>query len=121
MANVIPATWTLNLSLPQMLAEMTTLEAAAMARRPSTAISRAITTKATHTFTRLVEGAFRHPGLPLRSGLVPPLTYRQLRRLARDLGFPLAARPGDLDATQWAGLHAFLSNTDDLGTAGRSP
>ena len=72
-------------------------------------------------FTRLVEGAFRHPGLPLRRGLVPPLTYRQLRRLARDLGFPLDARPGDLDASQWAGLHVFLSNTDDLGRVGRSP
>jgi hypothetical protein len=43
------------------------------------------------------------------------------RRLARDLGFPLDARPGDLDASQWAGLHVFLSNTDDLGRVGRSP
>jgi hypothetical protein len=57
-----------------------------------------------------VGAAFRHPGLPLRRGLVPPLTYRQLCRLARDLGFGLDARPADLDAVQWAGLYAFLDN-----------
>jgi hypothetical protein len=61
-------------------------------------------------FTALVGAAFRHPGLPLRRGLVPPLTYRQLCRLARDLGFGLDARPADLDAVQWAGLYAFLDN-----------
>ena len=55
-----------------------------------------------------VQGAFRHPGLPLRRTLVPPFSYRQLRRLARDLGFPLDAAPADLDAAQWAGLHTFL-------------
>jgi hypothetical protein len=59
-------------------------------------------------FTALVGAAFRHPGLPLRRGLVPPLTYRQLRRLARDLGFPLDARAADLDAGQWAAILAFL-------------
>jgi hypothetical protein len=59
-------------------------------------------------FAALLRQAFRHPGLPLRRGLVPPLTYRQLRRLAADLGFPLDARPGDLDAAQWAGVFAFL-------------
>jgi 23S rRNA (adenine-N6)-dimethyltransferase len=61
-------------------------------------------------FAALVGAAFRHPGLPLRRGLVPPLTYRQLRRLAHDLGFGLDARPADLDAVQWAGLYAFLDN-----------
>jgi hypothetical protein len=60
-------------------------------------------------FTALVGAAFRHPGLPLRRGLVP-LTYRQLRRLASDLGFGLDARPADLDAVQWAGLYAFLAS-----------
>ena len=45
-------------------------------------------------FTALVGAAFRHPGLPLRRGLVPPFTYRQLRRLARDLGFPPGRPPG---------------------------
>jgi 23S rRNA (adenine-N6)-dimethyltransferase len=59
-------------------------------------------------FTALVRAAFRHPGLPLRRGLVPPLTYRQLGRLARDLGFGLDAGPADLDAAQWAALFAFL-------------
>ncbi|HEX2374654.1 MAG TPA: rRNA adenine dimethyltransferase family protein [Actinomycetota bacterium] len=59
-------------------------------------------------FAALVQAAFRHPGLPLRRSLVPPLTYPQLRRLARDLGFALDARPADLDAVQWAGLHALL-------------
>jgi 23S rRNA (adenine-N6)-dimethyltransferase len=62
-------------------------------------------------FTALLGSAFRHRGLPLRRVLVPPLTYRQLRRLARDLGFPLDARPADLDAVQWAGLYAILDRT----------
>jgi 23S rRNA (adenine-N6)-dimethyltransferase len=61
-------------------------------------------------FTALVGTAFRHPGLPLRRTLVPPLTYRQLRRLARDLDFPVDARPADLDAVQWAGLYALVAN-----------
>ena len=54
--------------------------------------------------------AFRHPGLPLRRALVPPFSYRQLRRLSRDLDFPLDARPADLDAAQWAGLYTFLNS-----------
>ena len=61
-------------------------------------------------FVALVGSAFRHPDLPLRRSLVPPLTYRQLRRLAGDLGFGLDAGPGDLDAVQWAGLYAFLNS-----------
>jgi hypothetical protein len=61
-------------------------------------------------FAALVQAGFRHPGLPLRRTLVPPFSYRQLRRLARDLGFPLDAAPADLDAAQWAGLHAFLES-----------
>jgi 23S rRNA (adenine-N6)-dimethyltransferase len=61
-------------------------------------------------FAALVQAGFRHPGLPLRRTLVPPFSYRQLRRLARDLGFPLDAAPADLDAAQWAGLHAFLGS-----------
>jgi 23S rRNA (adenine-N6)-dimethyltransferase len=60
-------------------------------------------------FAALVRDAFRQPGLPLHRGLVPPLSRRQLRRLAGDLGFAFDARPADLDAAQWAGLHAFLS------------
>jgi 23S rRNA (adenine-N6)-dimethyltransferase len=59
-------------------------------------------------FAALVGSAFRQPGLPLRRSLVPPLSYRQLRRLAADLGFGLDAGPTDLDAAQWAGLYAFL-------------
>ena len=59
-------------------------------------------------FTALVGAAFRHAGLPLRRSLVPPLTSRTLRRLARDLGFPLDAGPADLDAARWAGLFAPL-------------
>jgi 23S rRNA (adenine-N6)-dimethyltransferase len=59
-------------------------------------------------FSALVQAGFRHPGLPLRRGLVPPLTYRQLRRLGRDLGFPIDGRPADLDAVQWAGVYAVL-------------
>jgi 23S rRNA (adenine-N6)-dimethyltransferase len=61
-------------------------------------------------FAALVATAFRHPGLPLRRTLVPPFTYRQLRRLSRELGFPLDAHAGDLDAAQWAGLHAALGS-----------
>jgi 23S rRNA (adenine-N6)-dimethyltransferase len=59
-------------------------------------------------FAALLQTAFRHPGLPLRRTLVPPLTYRQLRRLAADLGFRLDARPADLDTAQWAGVFTFL-------------
>ena len=59
-------------------------------------------------FAALLQTAFRHPGLPLRRSLVPPLTYRQLRRLAADLGFPMEARPADLDAGQWAQIFSFL-------------
>jgi 23S rRNA (adenine-N6)-dimethyltransferase len=59
-------------------------------------------------FAALVGSAFRHPGLPLRRSLVPPLSYRQLRRLAADLGFGLDAGPAELDAAQWAGLYGFL-------------
>ena len=65
-------------------------------------------------FADLLRTAFRHPGLPLRRGLVPPLTYRQLRRLAADLGFPIDAGPADLDAAQWARVFAFL----DRGSPG---
>jgi 23S rRNA (adenine-N6)-dimethyltransferase len=71
-------------------------------------------------FTALLGTAFRHPGLPLRRVLVPPFSYRQLRRLARDLGFGLDARPGDLDAVQWAGLYAFLDSARP-GKRGRKP
>jgi hypothetical protein len=66
-------------------------------------------------------GRFCHPGLPLRRGLVPPFTYRQLRRLARELGFGLDARPADLDAVQWAGLYAFLARPPHLGRRAQSP
>ncbi len=59
-------------------------------------------------FAALLRQAFRHPGLPLRRSLVPPLTYRQLRRLAADLGFAADARPANLDAAQWAGVFGFL-------------
>ena len=59
-------------------------------------------------FAALLATAYRHPGLPLRRSLVPPLTYPQLRRLAADLGFPTGARPADLDAAQLAGIFAFL-------------
>jgi hypothetical protein len=69
----------------------------------------------TRRFAALVGGAFRHPGL------VPPFTYRQLRRLARELGFGLDARPADLDAVQWAGLYAFLARPPHLGRRAQSP
>jgi 23S rRNA (adenine-N6)-dimethyltransferase len=57
-------------------------------------------------FTALVDSAFRHPGLPLRRTLVPPLSYRQLRRLAREMSFSLDAFPADLDSIQWARVFA---------------
>jgi hypothetical protein len=60
-------------------------------------------------------------GLPLRRVLVPPFSYRQLRRLAHDLGFPLDARPADLDAVQWAGLFAFLDSGPPWEDWWRSP
>ena len=70
-------------------------------------------------FAALVGAGFRHPGLPLRRVLVPPLTYRQLRRLARDLDFPLDAGPGDLDAVQWAGLYAVVDSGRPGKTGGK--
>ena len=72
-------------------------------------------------FMALVRAGFRHPGLPLRRSLVPPLSRGQLRRLAGDLGFPLDAGPADLDAVQWAGLQAFLAGPAGLGRAGQRP
>ena len=71
-------------------------------------------------FTALARQAFRHPRLPLRRTLVPPLTRGQLRRLAADLGFAPDAGPADLDAAQWAGLFAFLDH-GDLGRRPKSP
>lgn len=61
-----------------------------------------------HRLAALLDAGFREPGTPLRRGLVPPLSRGQLRRLARDLEFPLDARAADLDARQWAGILAFL-------------
>jgi 16S rRNA A1518/A1519 N6-dimethyltransferase RsmA/KsgA/DIM1 with predicted DNA glycosylase/AP lyase activity len=72
-------------------------------------------------FGALLGAGFRYPGLPLRRVLVPPLTYRQLRRQARDLGFPLDARPADLDAVQWAGLYAAIDSGRPVGRLGASP
>jgi hypothetical protein len=72
-------------------------------------------------FTALMGSAFRHPGLPLRRSLVPPFSYRQLRRLAHDLGFPLDAGPADLDAAQWAGLYAFLDSARHGSRPGSRP
>jgi 23S rRNA (adenine-N6)-dimethyltransferase len=67
-----------------------------------------VPTRGQARFASLLDTAFRHPGLPLRRSLLPPLTYRQLRRLGEDLGFPADARPADLDAVQWAGIFVFL-------------
>jgi 23S rRNA (adenine-N6)-dimethyltransferase len=70
-------------------------------------------------FAALLDTAFRQPGLPLRRSLVPPLTYRQLRRLAADLGFGLDAGPADLDAAQWAAVHRFLEGARPGGGGNR--
>ena len=61
-------------------------------------------------FAALVEPPSAIPGCRCAGALVPPFSYRQLRRLAHDLGFPLDAGPADLDAAQWAGLYAFLDS-----------
>lgn len=61
-----------------------------------------------HRLDALLRHGFREPRAPLRRTLVPPLSLGQLRRLARDLDFPLDARAADLDARQWAGILAFL-------------
>jgi 23S rRNA (adenine-N6)-dimethyltransferase len=61
-----------------------------------------------HRLAALLRAGFRTPAVPLRRSLVPPLSRNQLRRLARDLDFPLDARAADLDARQWAGILAFL-------------
>jgi 23S rRNA (adenine-N6)-dimethyltransferase len=61
-----------------------------------------------HRLAVLLRHGFREPRAPLRRTLVPPLSRGQLRRLARDLDFPLDAGAADLDARQWAGILAFL-------------
>jgi 23S rRNA (adenine-N6)-dimethyltransferase len=61
-----------------------------------------------HRLAALLRHGFREPRAPLRRTLVPPLSRGQLRRLARDLDFPLDAAAADLDARQWAGILAFL-------------
>jgi 23S rRNA (adenine-N6)-dimethyltransferase len=61
-----------------------------------------------HRLAALLRQGFRAPRAPLRRTLVPPLSRGQLRRLARDLDFPLDAGAADLDARQWAGILAFL-------------
>ena len=45
---------------------------------------------------------------PALDEIAPPLT---LKRLARDLGFPVRARPCDLDATAWAALYRSVRRT----------
>jgi 16S rRNA A1518/A1519 N6-dimethyltransferase RsmA/KsgA/DIM1 with predicted DNA glycosylase/AP lyase activity len=57
--------------------------------------------------------------LPFGSTAAMSLTYRQLRRLARDLDFPLDARPADLDAVQWAGLYAVVDSGRPGKTGGK--
>jgi len=61
-----------------------------------------------HRLAALLRAGFREPQTPLRRSLVPPLSRGQLRRLARDLHFPLDASAADLDARQWAGILAYL-------------
>jgi 23S rRNA (adenine-N6)-dimethyltransferase len=61
-----------------------------------------------HRLAALLQTGFRNPRVPLRRSLVPPLSYRQFRRLSADLGFPPDARPADLDTRQWAGIAGFL-------------
>jgi 23S rRNA (adenine-N6)-dimethyltransferase len=61
-----------------------------------------------HRLAALLRAGFREPHAPLRRSLVPPLSRGQLRRLARDLDFPLDAGAADLDARQWAGIAAYL-------------
>jgi 23S rRNA (adenine-N6)-dimethyltransferase len=55
-------------------------------------------------YVRFVETGFRR-GL---RDIAPPLT---LKRLARDVGFPVRARPCDLDVTAWAALYRSVRRT----------
>ncbi len=59
-------------------------------------------------YGEFVEAAFGRRGHRVRDGLLPFVTYRQLRRLASDLRFDLAARPSALSFDQWLGLHRFI-------------
>jgi 23S rRNA (adenine-N6)-dimethyltransferase len=57
-----------------------------------------------HRYARFVETGFRRG---VRE-VVSPLT---LKRLARDLGFPVRPRPCDLDAAAWAALYRSVRRT----------
>jgi 23S rRNA (adenine-N6)-dimethyltransferase len=72
-----------------------------------------------HRPDALLASLFQRPSVPLRRSLVPPLSPGQLRHLASDLGFPLAALPADLDPVQWAGLLTHLQSATRTKQHGR--
>ena len=58
-------------------------------------------------YRRFVRGAFGARGPEVRRSLRGFFTGRQVRRLGRELGFALDARPSDLTFAQWVGLFRF--------------
>jgi len=64
-------------------------------------------------YRNLVIYAFRQGSPSLKKALDGILTDTQFRRLSRELGFGLQARPTDLDVQQWLGLFRFTSTEVD--------
>lgn len=59
-------------------------------------------------YLRLVESQLGS-ARAVRSGLRAQLTHNQIQRLARDLRFPLDARPSELSFEQWLGVYRFYA------------
>jgi hypothetical protein len=60
----------------------------------------------------IVQHGFRSWKPNLKLAFKSVFTYKQWKRLARDLHFPLAATPTELGFEQWLGLyHAFMKWT----------
>jgi len=72
-------------------------------------------------YRRLVTLGFSGSRANLRQSLKRVFTPTQWRRLARDLGFGVRARPGELRFEQWLGLFEFLVDRLPRSQAGPAP
>ena len=63
----------------------------------------------TARFRSLLRRTFAAGHVPLKAQLAGRLSARRWTALAQELGFPTAARPGDLDIWQWTAVHRALN------------